>query len=50
MSKKYQNSTSKNTAAGPVVTVPAEVTVALQELTGQVQEGLLSLAVATGLQ
>jgi putative transposase len=50
VSKKYQNSTSKNTAAGPVVTVPAEVTVALQELTAQVQEGLLSLAVATGLQ
>ena len=50
MSKKYQNSTSRNTAAGPVVTVPAEVTVALRELTGQVQEGLLSLAVATGLQ
>ena len=50
MSKKYQNGTSKNTAAGPVVVVPAEVTVALQELTGQVQEGLLALAVATGLQ
>ncbi len=32
------------------VSVPAEVTVALDELTGQVQEGLLSLAVATGLQ
>ena len=35
MSKKYQNGTSKNTAAGPVMAVPAEVTVALQELTGQ---------------
>ncbi len=49
MSKKYQTSSLKDTA-GPVVSVPAEVTVALERLTGQVQEGLLSLAVAAGLQ
>jgi len=36
--------------AGLRVSVPKQVTVALAELTGQVQEGLLSLAVATGLQ
>ncbi len=49
MSKKYQTTSLKDTA-GLGVSVPAEVTVALEELTGQVQEGLLSLAVATGLQ
>ncbi len=49
MSKKYQTSWSKDTA-GLRVSVPEQVTVALEELTGQVQEGLLSLAVATGLQ
>ena len=49
MSKKYQTSSLKDTA-GPVVSVPAEVTVALERLSGQVQEGLLSLAVAAGLQ
>jgi len=49
VSKKYQTSSVKDTA-GLRVSVPAEVTVALEELTGQVQEGLLSLAVATGLQ
>jgi len=49
VSKKYQTSSLKDTA-GPVVSVPAEVTVALERLTGQVQEGLLSLAVAAGLQ
>ena len=38
MSKKYQSETSKNTA-GLVVSVPAEVTVALEELTGLVSEG-----------
>lgn len=30
--------------------MPEQVTVALEELAGQVAEGLLSLAVATGLQ
>ncbi len=49
MSKKYQRSSVKDTA-GLRVSVPEQVTVALAELTGQVQEGLLSLAVATGLQ
>jgi len=49
VSKKYQTSWSKDTA-GLRVSVPEQVTVALEELTGQVQEGLLSLAVATGLQ
>jgi len=32
------------------VSVPEQVTVGLGELTGQMAEGLLSLAVATGLQ
>jgi len=49
VSKKYQTSWSKD-AAGLRVSVPEQVTVALEDLTGQVQEGLLSLAVATGLQ
>jgi hypothetical protein len=47
--KNYQKSAPKDTA-GTTVQVPAEVSVALAELTGQVQEGLLALAVATGLQ
>ncbi len=49
MSKKYQKR-SLNDTAGLQVSVPEQVTVALDELTGQVAEGLLSLAVATGLQ
>jgi len=49
VSKKYQTTSLKDTA-GLGVSVPAEVTVALEQLTGQIQEGLLSLAVATGLQ
>ncbi|HET9118879.1 MAG TPA: IS256 family transposase [Pseudonocardiaceae bacterium] len=49
VSKSYQTSAQKDTAATRV-SVPAEVTVALTELTGQLQEGLLALAVATGLQ
>ncbi len=49
MSKKYQTSSVKDTAGLPV-SVPEQVRVVLAELTGQVQEGLLSLAVATGLQ
>jgi hypothetical protein len=48
VSKNYQKRAQKDTAAAQV-SVPAEVTIALAELTGQVQEGLLSLAVATGL-
>jgi len=51
VSKKYQTTSLKDTAGLSVsVSVPAEVTVALEQLTGQIQEGLLSLAVATGLQ
>ncbi len=49
MSKTYQTTSLEDTA-GRRVLVPEQVTVALTELTGQVQEGLLSLAVATGLQ
>jgi len=49
VSKKYQKR-SLNDTAGLQVSVPEQVTVALDELTGQVAEGLLSLAVATGLQ
>jgi len=49
VSKKYQTR-SLNDTAGLQVSVPEQVTVALEELTGQVAEGLLSLAVATGLQ
>ena len=49
MSKNYQTRAQKDTS-GTVVSVPEQVTVALSELTGQVQEGLLALAVATGLQ
>ena len=48
MSKNYQKSAQKDTP-GTRVSVPEQVTIALAELTGQVQEGLLSLAVATGL-
>jgi len=48
VSKNYQKSAKKDTA-GTQVSVPEQVTIALAELTGQVQEGLLSLAVATGL-
>ena len=49
MSKNYQKR-ALNGNAGLQVSVPEQVTVALEELTGQVAEGLLSLAVATGLQ
>jgi len=49
VSKTYQRRPSRDTAA-PKVSVPEQVTVALGELTGQMAEGLLSLAVATGLQ
>jgi len=49
VSKTYQTTSLEDTA-GRRVSVPEQVTVALTELTGQVQEGLLSLAVATGLQ
>jgi putative transposase len=48
VSKSYQTRAQKDTS-GTAVSVPPEVTVALTELTGQLQEGLLALAVATGL-
>jgi hypothetical protein len=48
VSKQYQTTVQKD-APGTQVSVPEQVTVALSELTGQLQEGLLSLAVATGL-
>jgi putative transposase len=49
VSKSYQTRAQKDTS-GTAVSVPGEVTVALTELTGRLQEGLLALAVATGLQ
>ena len=49
MGNNYQRRLSKDTARTPV-SVPEQVTVGLGELTGQMAEGLLSLAVATGLQ
>jgi len=45
----YQRRLSKDTTRTPV-SVPEQVTVAFGELSGQLAEGLLSLAVATGLQ
>jgi len=44
--KDYQ----KNAACAMVPVVPVAVTVALAELAGDVQEGLLAMAVGTGLQ
>ena len=49
MSKTYQRRPSRDTAA-PKVGVPEQGDGPLGELTGQMSEGLLSLAVATGLQ
>ncbi len=49
MGNNYQRRLSKDTTRPPV-SVPEQVTVGLGELTGQLAEGLLSLAVATGLQ
>ena len=46
MQKNYQKTDSE--ACAPVV--PERVSVALAELAGEVQEGLLALAVGTGLQ
>ena len=46
MNKNYQ----KNDAAAMGLAVPDAVTVAMAELAGDVQEGLLALAVGTGLQ
>jgi len=44
--KDYQ----KNAACATVPALPQAVTVALAELAGDVQEGLLAMAVGTGLQ
>ncbi len=49
MGNNYQRRLSKDTTRTPV-SVPEQVTVAFGELSGQLAEGLLSLAVATGLQ
>jgi len=49
VSKTYQRRPSGDTAT-PKVSVPEQLKVALEELTGQMAEGLLSLAVTTGLQ
>ncbi|HEX2301721.1 MAG TPA: IS256 family transposase [Pseudonocardiaceae bacterium] len=46
MQKEYQNSEIETSAPA----VPEQVSVALAELAGEVQEGLLALAVGTGLQ
>jgi len=45
----YQRRLSKDTTRTQM-SVPEQVTVGLGELTGRLAEGLLSLAVATGLQ
>jgi putative transposase len=49
MKKNYQTKTASAATAVPVV-VPERVTIAMTELADAVEEGLLSLAVATGLQ
>ena len=46
MGKKYQNNESQTSH----LAVPEQVSVALSELVGEVREGLLALAVGTGLQ
>ena len=46
MKKDYQ----KNAACATMPALPQAVTVALAELAGDVQEGLLAMAVGTGLQ
>lgn len=46
MHKKYQ----MNEAATSALAVPEQVTVAMDEIVADVQEGLLALAVGTGLQ
>jgi transposase-like protein len=49
MSKNYQTETAPALTATEVV-VPERVTIAMTELAGAVEEGLLALAVATGMQ
>ena len=49
MSKTYQTKRAK--ASGPKqLAVPAEATIALGEIASSAREGLLALAVGTGLQ
>jgi hypothetical protein len=49
MSKNYQKKTAPAVTAAEVA-VPERVTIAMTELAGAVEEGLLALAVATGMQ
>ncbi len=49
MTKKYQNN-KIDTTAGDGVVVPERVSVAMAEIAGSMREGLLALAVGTGLQ
>ena len=50
MNKNYQNKTRKVARDAPALVVPERVTVALNEIAADVQEGLLALAVGAGLQ
>jgi putative transposase len=49
VTKKYQND-KIDTPAGDGVVVPERVSVAMAEIAGSMREGLLALAVGTGLQ
>ena len=49
MSKQYQN-TDADTSQAVNLVVPARVTVTMAEIAADVREGLLALAVGTGLQ
>ncbi len=49
MTKKYQNN-KIDTPAGDGFAVPERVSVAMGEIAGSMREGLLALAVGTGLQ
>ena len=46
MSKKYQTTVPEETAPA----VPEQVSIAMEEITSDLQEGLLALAVGAGLQ
>lgn len=49
VSKRYQNKGS-NTPGAPEIAVPEQVSIAMEEIAANVREGLLALAVGTGLQ
>ena len=49
MTNKYQNNALR-TRSGPEFAVPDAVTIAMDEIAQDMQEGLLALAVGTGLQ